>query len=167
VGRGATFTVELPVTEERPGIAPIECRSPVAVAPLPDGELPMLHGMTVLVIDDQEFTRDLLATIFRRTQAFVHTASSVGEGLEQFRVTSPDAVVCDIAMPEQDGYEFVRAVRALPGTARDTPIIALTAFGRPEDRLHALASGFNAYLKKPVDPQELASTVLRLAASKR
>jgi CheY-like chemotaxis protein len=61
----------------------------------------------------------------------------------------------------------VRAVRPLPASSNGTPIIALTAFGRPEDRLHALASGFDAYLKKPVDPEELASIVLRLSARRQ
>jgi CheY-like chemotaxis protein len=86
----------------------------------------------------------------------------VREGLEKFNALSPEVVVCDLAMPEEDGFAFVRAVRALPNEARDTPIIALTAFGRPEDRQQALAAGFDAYLKKPINPEELASRVLEL-----
>ena len=77
---------------------------------------------------------------------------------------SPHVVVCDLAMPNEDGFAFVRAIRALPTSSKTTPVIALTAFGRPEDRQNALAAGFDAYLKKPVDPEELASTVLRVAA---
>ena len=89
------------------------------------------------------------------------------EGLKQFEVTLPDVVICDVAMPEEDGFAFVRAVRALPTSSKVTPVIALTAFGRPEDRQYALAAGFDAYLKKPVDPEELASTVLRLSTTQR
>ncbi|MEO8033277.1 MAG: ATP-binding protein [Acidobacteriota bacterium] len=166
-GRGAAFTVELPVTEEHATVVPVDRRSPIGILPPPGGELASLAGKSVLVIDDQEFTRDLLVAIFRRAEADVQTASSVNEGLEQFRAAPPDVVVCDIAMPVQDGYAFVRAVRANGGVQRLTPIVALTAFGRPEDRLHALSSGFDAYMKKPVDPQELVATVLRLSPVQR
>ena len=114
------------------------------------------------MIDDQEFTRELVTTIFRRANAEVHAASSVREGLKLFEAVIPDVVVSDLAMPVEDGYAFVKAVRAMSdGDRSRTPIIALTAFGRPEDRRRALASGFDDYLKKPVDPHELASTVLR------
>jgi CheY-like chemotaxis protein len=66
-------------------------------------------------------------------------------------------------MPEEDGFVFIAAVRALPPPQNATPVIALTAFGRPEDRKRVLAKGFDAYLKKPVDPGELTSTVLQLS----
>ena len=167
-GRGATFTVELPVMESAPGDVVRPPKTDTAAPPVVEGaELPALHGVRVLLIDDQAFTRDLLAAIFRRAHADVHAASSVREGLKEFEATSPDVVVCDLAMPEEDGFAFLRAVRALRPSSNGTPIIALTAFGRPEDRLHALASGFDAYLKKPVDPEELASIVLRLSARQR
>ena len=126
--------------------------------------LPSLEGLTVLVVDDQEYTRDIVAAILRRTGAAVHTAGSVREALHVFRKLEPHLVVCDIAMPEEDGYVFLREVRARPDALRMTPILALTAFGRPEDRLRALDSGFDAYLKKPVDPAELAESVQRLSA---
>ena len=166
-GRGATFTVELPFIESAPdGAGALKGNTP-AVAPTPGTELPRLSGIRILVIDDQEFTRDVVSAISRRAGADVHTASSVREGLKQFEVTLPDVVICDVAMPEEDGFAFVRAVRALPTSSKVTPVIALTAFGRPEDRQYALAAGFDAYLKKPVDPEELASTVLRLSTTQR
>jgi CheY-like chemotaxis protein len=67
-------------------------------------------------------------------------------------------------MPGQDGYAFIRALRALPSPWNATPAIALTAFGRPEDRRQALAAGFVDYLKKPIDPLELATVVQQLAS---
>lgn len=88
--------------------------------------------------------------------------NSVREGLERFEQTPPHVVVCDLATPGEDGFAFVRAVRALRASSA-TPVVALTAFSRPEDRDRALASGFDAYLSKPVDPEELAATVLRLS----
>jgi PAS domain S-box-containing protein len=163
-GQGATFTIELPVIETAP-VAPrkmpkIEAPVIAAVA-----ELPRMNGVRILVIDDQELTREMVTAVFRRAEAEVHTARSVREGLEQFRAVSPDVVVCDLAMPEEDGFSFVRAIRALPAPSNTTPVIALTAFGRPEERQYALAAGFDEYLKKPIDPENLASTVLRSLAS--
>lgn len=164
-GRGATFTVEVPILESTTSVRASAKKSNAPVTAHPEKEeLPQLDGLRVLVIDDQAMARDLITAIFRRAHAEVRAASSVREGLEQFQASTPDVVVCDLAMPHEDGFAFVRAVRALPSPSKATPIIALTAFGRPEDRQHALAAGFNAYLKKPVDPEELATTVLRLAA---
>jgi PAS domain S-box-containing protein len=161
--RGATFTLELPVMEGMPAIVPAR-RSERSVLPPASTSLPPLNTVTVLVIDDQQFTRDVVAAILRRSGAVVHTASSVREGLQAFRKFEPQIVVCDIAMPEEDGYVFLREIRGRPDALRSTPILALTAFGRPDDRLHALNAGFDAYLKKPVDPAELAESVQRLAA---
>lgn len=166
LGRGATFTVELPVIESAADVGHT-AKGSAPVASAPGKKLPALRGVRVLVIDDQEYTRDLVTAIFRRADAGVHAASSVREGLEMFEATSPDVVICDLAMPGEDGFAFLRAVRALPASSNATPVIALTAFGRPEDRHYALAAGFDAYLKKPVDPEELASTVLRLCAKKQ
>jgi PAS domain S-box-containing protein len=159
--RGATFTLELPVMEAAPAILPLQ-RSERSVLPAASTSLASLLDVTVLVVDDQQFTRDVVAAILRRSGAAVETASSVREGLLSFRRIEPDVVVCDIAMPDEDGYVFLREVRARPDAFRTTPIVALTAFGRPDDRLHALNAGFDAYLKKPVDPAELAETVQRL-----
>jgi signal transduction histidine kinase/ActR/RegA family two-component response regulator len=164
-GRGATFTLELPVLETAPAIA-ASSLSERAVLPSASATLPALTDVTVLVVDDQQFTRDVVAAILRRTGAVVHTASSVREGLQLFRKLEPHLVVCDIAMPDEDGYVFLREVRARPDALRSTPILALTAFGRPEDRLLALDAGFDAYLKKPVDPADLAQSVQRLASGR-
>lgn len=161
-GRGATFTVELPVMETAPAIAPLEL-SERAVLPVASTSLTPLHGVTVLVVDDQQFTRDVVAAILRRSGAAVETAPSVRAGLSSLQKLEPHLVLCDIAMPDEDGYVFLRTVRARSDGLRQTPIVALTAFGRPDDRLHALNAGFDAYLKKPVDPAELTQAVQRLA----
>lgn len=164
VGKGATFTVELPVIESVLAVRESTVKRNIALVPSAGGyDLAKLSGLRVLVIDDQPFARELVAAIFRRANAEVCAASSVREGLEQFAAMRPHVVVCDLAMPEEDGYAFLRALRALPPPSNATPILALTAFGRPEDREHALAAGFDEYLKKPVDPEELASTALRLS----
>jgi PAS domain S-box-containing protein len=161
-GCGATFTVEMPFIESKPNVVGRAKKKMQSLSPAPESELPALGGIRVLVIDDQELTRELIGAIFRRAGAEVRAAGSVRDGLNEFAATVPHVVVCDLAMPEEDGFAFVRAVRSSAAASKTTPIIALTAFGRPEDRQQALAAGFDAYLKKPVDPEELASTVLRL-----
>ena len=95
------------------------------------------------IVTDADF--HFISAIFRRAAADVSAASSVREGLERFSAASPDVVVCDLAMPEEDGFAFLRAVRALPASSNATPVIALTAFGRPEDRSQALTAGFESH----------------------
>jgi PAS domain S-box-containing protein len=161
-GKGSTFTVELPVLES------------AAQMPLPRSEtaahhdapatlpLPSLEGTKVLAIDDQAYTRDIVAAILRRCGAEVTTASSVREALDSVTQSPPEVIVCDIAMPQEDGYAFVRELRENADTKiASLPVIALTAFGRAEDQESALSSGFDDYLKKPVEPVDLANAVLR------
>ena len=162
LGRGSTFTFEIPIMEAAPAI-PARKATETLADERPSKLLPNLKGIVALVIDDQEYTREIVAAILKRAGAEVHTAGSVRQGLLLFDEIKPGVVVCDIAMPEADGYVFLKEVRQLDHTVRRTPILALTAFGRPEDRLRALNAGFDAYLKKPVDPAELAETVEQLA----
>ncbi|HYC88689.1 MAG TPA: ATP-binding protein, partial [Thermoanaerobaculia bacterium] len=150
LGRGATFRVDLPAMEAHDRTA----------APLQSTDLPALDGMWVLVIDDEPMTRDVVAAILRLCKASVVTAESAREGHLRVAERRPDVIVCDIAMPGEDGYDFVRALRA---TNAHIPVVALTAFSRPEDRDRALSSGFTAFLKKPVDPVTLAMTVRGVA----
>jgi CheY-like chemotaxis protein len=161
-GRGATFTLELPILEGATSIGATQTVER-SVIPAMSMSLPPLVGLSILVIDDQVYTRDVIAAILRRTGAVVHTAPSVRDGLTVFSSEQPHIVVCDIAMPDEDGYVFLREVRHRADGSRETPILALTAFGRPEDRMRALNAGFDAYLKKPVDPVELAECVQKLA----
>jgi PAS domain S-box-containing protein len=161
-GKGSTFTVELPVLESGSQMAlpRVEAASHhAATATLP---LPSLADIKVLAIDDQAYTRDIVAAILRRCGAEVTTASSVREALESMTQSTPEVIVCDIAMPREDGYAFVRELRTNPNAnIASLPVIALTAFGRAEDQESALASGFDDYLKKPVEPVDLANAVLR------
>jgi CheY-like chemotaxis protein len=145
IGRGATFRVELPVMESR---ARESASSSVA-----GDAIPSLDGMRVLVIDDESMTREVLAVMLRRCGANVALASSAADGHATLGNHHPDVILCDIAMPGEDGYAFLRELRR---TGARIPVIALTAFGRPDDRARALEAGFDGYLKKPVDPVTLA-----------
>jgi CheY-like chemotaxis protein len=120
--------------------------------------------MRILVVDDQADARELLHRVLHgRGRAAVTTASSAAEGLSLLKRDRPDVLVCDIGMPDIDGYAFIRAVRALPPEQGGrTPALALTAFARPEDRTRALVAGYNLHLAKPADPTELLATLATL-----
>ncbi|HYO77728.1 MAG TPA: ATP-binding protein, partial [Thermoanaerobaculia bacterium] len=151
VGRGSTFTVEFPATRARHH-APA---APRAQAP----EMPSLEGMAILVIDDEAMTREVVSAMLRRSGADIATAESVREAHQVLTRFRPHIIVCDVAMPGEDGFTFLRSLRAGPADLAQIPVIALTAFGRPEDRDRALASGFDAFLTKPIDPVLLAATL--------
>jgi PAS domain S-box-containing protein len=161
-GKGSTFTVDLPVLESAGQPVPQRAESASRNVTPPTLSLPSLAGIRILTIDDQAYTRDIVAAILRRCGAEVTTASSVRDGLAAMAQSMPEVIVCDIAMPHEDGYAFVRELRTHPDpNIASLPVIALTAFGRAEDQESALASGFDDYLKKPVEPADLANAVLR------
>jgi CheY-like chemotaxis protein len=125
--------------------------------PLPSDALAGVH---VLIIDDDAEARDLLRTVLRYCGALVSIAASAGEGLETLRRVLPDIIVCDIAMPEHDGYWFVRSLRALsPEGGSGLPVIAITAHGAAHGPDRTLPAGFQAHIRKPVDPWELCRVV--------
>jgi CheY-like chemotaxis protein len=110
----------------------------------------------VLVVDDEEDARDLLRVVLESCEASVHVAANVAEALTTLDEQHVDLIVSDIGMPEQDGCDLIRTVRALPDAAKaNVPAIALTAFAQPEDRTRALVAGFNVYMSKPVELEEL------------
>ena len=94
----------------------------------------------------------------------MRSCSSVAEGFEALQSWRPDVLISDIEMPREDGYAFIRRVRALDNRAiARTPAVALTAYGRVEDRLRTLAAGYSMHVPKPIDPTELAIIVANLA----
>ncbi len=162
-GAGATFTVMLPLAITK---HPVEDREhPTAPRfSLPSDNLQItLDGTTILVIDDEPDARDLIERLLTDRQARVLKASSADCGLRLLMAETPDVVLSDIGMPQMDGYDFIRAVRALPMDAGGkTPAIALTAFARSEDRTRAMMAGYQVHLAKPVEPRELIATVASL-----
>jgi CheY-like chemotaxis protein len=116
----------------------------------------------VLVVDDEPDARQLIRRVLGDSKAQVALASSSGEALAMLGQFRPDVIVCDIGMPEQDGYDLIHQVRADPAT-KDIPAAALTAFARPEDRKRSLLAGFQTHVAKPVDPAELTAVVASLA----
>jgi CheY-like chemotaxis protein len=122
-----------------------------------------LDGLRVLVIDDDEDGRELLAQALSSRGAEVISVASAKVGLLELERTRPDVLVSDIAMPEVDGYEFVRRVRALPAErGGETPALAITAHAGKDVLERALGSGFHRYASKPVDVARFLATVAEL-----
>ena len=168
LGQGAAFRVMLPLL----AVQSFEVR-PDAGRPLPlAGLLPpavavealQLSGVRVLVVDDEADARALVKRLLEDRGARVRTAGSVVEAMELLRAETPEVLVSDIGMPEQDGYALIEQVRALPaGQGGGVPALALTAYARSEDRTKAVLAGYQTHLAKPVEAVELLVLVANLA----
>jgi CheY-like chemotaxis protein/anti-sigma regulatory factor (Ser/Thr protein kinase) len=161
-GRGATFTVSLPLLQ--PQREPEALGAPAQPAPaLGTGSSPPLAGLRLLVVEDDEATLDALTELLSIQGAAVTPAAAVDQALAALAKLTPDVLVSDIGMPGRDGYDLIRAVRTLGHDAESLPAVAVTAFASPEDRQRALAAGFQLHLAKPVDPRELTRVIAALA----
>ena len=165
-GFGTTVSVHLPVsavhraphTEKRqhPGVSQQGLGTHVASVEL--------QGLQVLVVDDQPDARELIQRVLTDCGAIVHIAARADEALQMVVAHRPDVMVSDIGMPDADGFELLRRIRALDADQGGrVPAIALTAFARSEDRTRALRAGFVVHVSKPVDPAELIATVASVA----
>jgi PAS domain S-box-containing protein len=162
-GAGATFSVRLPMARRHSEPAPADVETP--------GEayfLPELRGLRVLLVDDQRDILDMLDEILTASGVVVRTCLNAREALEELRSWRPDLLVSDIAMPNEDGYWLIRAVRALtPEEGGATPAVALTAYVRIEDRLRVLDAGYQQYVPKPVEPDELQAVLASVIETAR
>lgn len=122
-----------------------------------------LTDLHVLVVDDDPDSRQAVKRLLEQSHATVEMGDSVVQALFALRHDHFDLVVSDIGMPDQDGYELLRQLRALAGAAASTPAIALTAYATGEDRRRALSAGFQQHLVKPVEPRELLDAVAHFA----
>jgi CheY-like chemotaxis protein len=159
-GRGALFSVRLPLERLQLEGSPL--------VGLTDGWHVErdLQGVTVLVVEDEPDSRDMICTVLASHQARALPVSSALEGLSLLASGERiHAVVADIAMPGMDGYTFIERVRMgdTPGAA-DLVAVAVTAYAREEDRARALAAGYQAHLAKPIDPTRLAATINALVS---
>jgi signal transduction histidine kinase len=162
-GRGATFTVTLPLYEPEFGEEqwPRDTEGAPTTRPADDAAL---EGIRVLYVDDDPDARELSEKILADRDADVTLATSADEALTVLRTQRPHVLMSDIGLPEVDGYELIRRVRALPADEGGRiPAAALTAFARPEDRRKALRAGYQSHIAKPVMPEELVALVARLA----
>jgi signal transduction histidine kinase/ActR/RegA family two-component response regulator len=155
--RGSEFSVVLPMHSEVPPPRSARTRA---------GEPPKLDDVTVLLIDDDPNTLEMLTEALRSGGAQVCAVDSARRALDALANATPDVIVSDIAMPGEDGLWLINRIRALPGAARQIPAIALTALARKEDRARALAAGFQVHLAKPVRLDDLQTVVAALAAER-
>jgi PAS domain S-box-containing protein len=157
-GLGSTFTVSLPAGATPPVEA--DGRPPGA---LPDVAAPVrLDGVRVLIVEDEPDTRQFLQRLFEGHGAAVVTAATASEAHDAFRSDRFAVLVSDIGLPGVDGYDLMRAIRALSPDGHAVPAIALTAYARAEDRTRALRAGYQAHVTKPVDGAELMAMVASL-----
>jgi CheY-like chemotaxis protein len=129
-------------------------------APEQRAEFRVLQGLRILVVDDDDDARDVIADLLRQAGATVTTASSAADGFAALEREPPHVLISDIGMPGEDGYSLLARVRALPPErGGDVPAIALTAFARPEDVRNVLDAGFQLHIAKPVMSDALLRAV--------
>jgi PAS domain S-box-containing protein len=166
-GQGATFTVRLPVLIVQARPEP-KREHPAAERLEPLRAIGNLKGVRVLATDDEVDALGLLRDILELAGAEVTTAPSAAAALQALETVRPDVILADVGMPDMDGHELIKRIRALPDPeVRDIPAAALTAFARSEDRTKALQSGFEMHLAKPVDPGELVAAITTLVRRRR
>lgn len=159
--RGSSFTVTLPIdaigaSRQSNGSELKELQSDDLLI----NSSRILHGLRILVVDDDPDTRDLLSTILTRCGSEVKCSESAADALLAFQEWNPDLLVSDIGMPQEDGYGLIRKVRAVKSRrARQIPALALTAYATDEDRSRALSAGFQMHLSKPIEPESLVSSI--------
>ena len=157
-GQGSTFSVFLPIrhTEHR-------VQAPVAIERRPRERSLDLDGAHVLIVDDEADARELMRVMLATTGARLSEAANAAEALRIYSEDRPDIILADVAMPGQDGYALVRAIRSLgSGEGGHARAIAVSAYARREDRQRALKAGFNDHLCKPVQLDELFDVLERV-----
>jgi PAS domain S-box-containing protein len=165
--QGSTFTVTLPSGTVSP---PKSDRAVFGPAPSASDEridAQRLDDLTVLYVDDLPEARELVDAVLSLYGAKVITVQTAAQAIEIVRESTPDVLVSDIGLPDEDGYTLIRRIRSLDSPeGRAIPAIALTGYARPEDRLRAKHEGFQMHLAKPVEPFELVALVKSLVAPK-
>jgi CheY-like chemotaxis protein/anti-sigma regulatory factor (Ser/Thr protein kinase) len=158
-GKGSTFLVRLPVRALLPAAESAAREHALSEPPPEPMDRDVLQGLRILVVDDEPDTRELVSTLLEGAGARTEVAASVAEALDAVARTKPDVVVTDIGMPGEDGYVFLKRLRA---AGQRMPAIALTAYARAEDRQRALSAGFQMHVAKPIEPKKLVTAVARL-----
>ena len=168
-GPGASFIVELPrrsvastKSEDSPSRHPAVSSAPPAHAPA------SLQGVRVMLVDDEADVRELLGIALEQSGAAVLRLASADAAVAALPEYRPHVLLADIEMPGEDGYSLVQRIRRLPPEEGGlTPSIAITAYAGVQDRIRALAAGFDLHLPKPVQLDELRAAVARLASQRR
>jgi CheY-like chemotaxis protein len=159
-GQGSCFRVKLPLMVTTEHVKDPERRHPVAPDGRPAAAPVRLDGLSVLVVDDEPDSNDLVQTLLAACGAEVRVAASARQALDILERWRPDVLISDIGMPGEDGYALIQQIRQRPEErGGQTPAVALTAYARVEDRVKILTAGFQMHVTKPVDPTELVAVV--------
>jgi PAS domain S-box-containing protein len=163
LGKGSVFSVDLPLAQERRDPERAEERRREVERRRSRSGVVRLDGIHVLLVEDDDDSRKLLGTMLKRYGAKVTSAKSAAEALDVFENEVPDVIISDIGMPEQDGYELIRKLRALPvEKGGKIPAIALTGYASRKDRERALSSGYHQHVAKPIEQADLINTIAAL-----
>ncbi len=189
-GQGATFIINLPLAQGESGgdgaraqvaqdtymlaqSQAAEDRSAAEPGATPNGnpdiasdngERSRLKGLSILLVDDDSDTLEMLTMVLERAGAEVIPARSAREALASFQLLKPGVIVCDIGMPDEDGYELLCKIREVESAQGErVPAVALTAYARAEDGARAAQAGFDRHVAKPVEPDDLVSIIASLA----
>jgi signal transduction histidine kinase/CheY-like chemotaxis protein len=167
---GSVFVIRLPLPVTTAGLASPARRHPSVASIAQMSHIPRLESISVLVVDDDAETREALRSLLSSVGAIVKTAESVDGAIAVLAESYPDILVSDLGMPGRNGYWLIKEIRSREkGRTRSDhlPAVALTAYGRVEDRVEVFASGFDSHVTKPVDPAELAAIIKRLVETRR
>jgi CheY-like chemotaxis protein len=164
-GLGATFTVTLPVQNAKGGMrsaaaSPVEPEEYVAFR---NSHATLLAGLNILVVDDDADALLMMTTVLQSAGAEVQQAESAEQAQALWQRQPFDALVSDIGLPQMDGYELLRCLRKLSGGQLACPAVAVTAYANLAERLRALAKGFQMYIAKPIEPEELIAAIASLS----
>jgi CheY-like chemotaxis protein len=165
-GQGTTFTIHLPLHDEE-ALGRVDAKTSqdrVGQLLVIEKQRPAIQnnlaGLRILLLDDEADTLEVLSAVLVQHGAVVKATSTAPEALQSSTLWKPDIILCDIAMPEEDGYSFLQKLRALPADAGgNAPVIALTAFTDETEQMKILSSGFQMHLAKPVEPTVLVSAL--------
>ena len=153
LGSGAEFVITLPLASDR------------AAAAAPQVSLHLLHGLRVLLTEDDVDSAASVAAILAQRGCESRTAYTAGECLRILAEWMPDVMLCDVGLPDDDGYNLLKRIRELPQT-KQVPAIALTAFSSEDDKAKALAAGFRTHMSKPLQPELLLREISAAAGSR-
>jgi hypothetical protein len=158
LGMGAKFIVRLPITASADG----PLHTPPSPNPSPIADIGRLEGVRLLIVEDDDDTCAVMSRILSETGALISTASDMNAALVEIDRFEPQVLISDIGMPERDGYDLIREIRARGHSHKTLPAIALTALVSPVDRRRALLAGFQVHVAKPIDASELTAAIAAL-----
>jgi signal transduction histidine kinase len=162
-GKGATFATTFPLLAAPADPATLAHGGDIAAS-----DVPSLSGLRVLLVDDEPEARQIISTVIARTGAEIRACRSAQEALSTLTEWRPDVLLSDIAMPDEDGYSFIKQVRTLGEEhGGGIPAAALTAYARDEDRNRALAAGYQMHIAKPVSSSHLITMIARLSGREK